>query len=122
MPLINKRNIKNADVSWPNPFLLKESEIVGAITGLPIEIVTLAIIEMIQQRPRLSNPLSELSKHGLKGSFSWYDTIDDEDDFWPRINERDLDVFYERYTPNKLIAKVKEVKNIDHKWGRKITI
>lgn len=122
MPLINKRNVRHSSASWPNPFHLKESELIGAITGLPIEIVTLAIIEMIQQRPRLAKPLEELSKHGLKGAFSWYDTIDDEDDFWPRINERDFDIFYERYTPSKLLAKVKEVKNIDYTWERKITI
>ena len=122
MPLINKRNIKNADVSWPNLFRLKESELIGDIEDLPIEIVTLALVETIRQRPYLEHPLSELRTTGLSSSFSWYKTIDDTDDFWSKINKRDFDVFYKRYTPSKLLDKVKEVKNIRYTWARKITI
>lgn len=122
MPLIDKRNIKNAEIPWPNPFRLKESDIFGAIEGLPTEIITLALTEMIRQRPHLKNPLEELRSSGLNGSFSWYETSDDRDGLWRKIHARDFDIFYERYTPSKLLAKVKEVKNIDHKWERKITI
>jgi len=122
MPLIDKRNIKNAEISWPNPFHLKESEIMGDIEDLPMEIVTLALVETLLQRPYLEKPLVELSGNGLAGSFCWDESKDNDDDFWWRINKRDLDTFYERYTPNKLLERVKDVKNIHYKWGRKITI
>lgn len=122
MPLINKRNIKNADVPWPNPFRLKESELIGEIEDLPIEIVTLALVETILQRPYLEKPLEELSISGVKGAFTWDNAKDNDDDFWWMIDKRDLDAFYERYTPNKLLERVKDIKKIRYKWGRKITI
>ena len=122
MPLINKRNIKNADVSWPIPFRLKESELIGEIEDLPIEIVTLALVETILQRPYLEKPLEELSISGVKGAFTWDNAKDNDDDFWWMIDKRDLDDFYERYTPNKLLERVKDIKKIRYKWERKITI
>lgn len=122
MPLIDKRNIKNVEIPWPNPFRLKESEITGKVEGLPMEIVTLALTEMIRQRPHLKEPLEELRASGLNSSFSWYETSDDRDELWRKIHARDFDIFYERYTPSKLLERVKAVKNIHYKWERKITI
>lgn len=122
MPLIGRHNVKNSDIpGWPNPFHLKESELTQQINDIPLEIVTLAMIKMISQLPYLKDPLSRLRTNGVGGSFSW-DHTKDGNKFWDSIRRKDLDIFYQVYTPSKLLERVKDIKKIRYKWERKITI
>lgn len=110
MALIGKNNIKNAFVPWPNPFCLKDSDAKGMLEGYPLEIITLAMIETIlQDHTSNKDILRMLQENTITICFSWRITKDGVH-FWNGIRDNKFDVFYDKYTPNKLRDRIEEVR------------
>ena len=90
------------NLGWPNPFNIQESDITGKIEGIPIEIITLALIEYVLVSKQVKKPIKVLHDIGIIGLFGWNDSKD-KHNFWSDIvNRKKYDVFYEKYTPKKL--------------------
>lgn len=108
MALINKRNIKNANVSWPNPYHLTKEDAKGKLEDVPLEIITLILKEMVLQGKK--DCLYKAQNLGISSNtiLDW-DRTKDGNKFWSDIwyAER-YDVFYEKYTPHKLQERLKE--------------
>lgn len=111
MALIGRHNVKNATLSWPNPFKLKDSDAKDSLEEYPIEIITLAMIEIILQENSIERKdiLKYLQDNGLAGSFTWANTKNDTF-FWNDIRHNRFDTFYKTYTPESLKERIEEVR------------
>lgn len=110
MALIGKNNIRNADVPWPNPFDLKDSDAIGMLEGYPTEVITLAMIEIIlQDHTAKKDILKMLQENTITICFSWSATKDGRY-FWNNMRNRHFDIFYQVYTPALLKERIEEVR------------
>lgn len=105
MGLLDKKNIKNLENEWPNPYHLTEKDAKGRLDDWPLEIITLALYESILYRGKYN--LRDLQSTGVIGAFQWDSTVDGSN-FWKDIRDRKFDVFYKRYTPEKLKKRLEE--------------
>lgn len=105
--LISKSTIHRAhvDTGWPNPYGLTEKDAKGRLEDWPLEIITLALYESILFRGKYS--LKDLQGAGIIGAFQWDLTLDGSN-FWRDIRDGKFDVFYNRYTPEKLKERLEE--------------
>lgn len=110
MALIGKNNIRHADIPWPNPFGLKNSDAKGMIDGYPTEVITLAMIESIlQDHTAKKDILRMLQENTITICFSWSATKDGVH-FWNDIRDGRFDVFYKTYTSSSLKERIDEVR------------
>jgi len=105
--LISKNTMHRAHVKidWPNPYGLKEKDAKESIEGWPLEIITLALYEAILFRGKYG--LKDLQNDGIILAFQWDLTLDGSN-FWKDIRDGKFDVFYKRYTPEKLKERLEE--------------
>lgn len=109
MALIGRHNVKNTNIAgWPNPYNLTEEDAKGKLKGYPLEIITLILKEMVLQGR--TDCLRNAQTYGISFSpvLEWNKTKDGPK-FWSDIRYKGrYDVFYEKYTPNKLQERLKE--------------
>lgn len=111
MSLINKSNIKKivkVTSKWPNPFNIKEDDLIGNIANMPIEIVTL-ILAYGRHFKGESYTLSILEIFGLESAFPWSRTSEGTS-FWREINDGKYTIFYKTYGARTLKKKVEELE------------
>jgi len=108
------------NLGWPNPFNIQESDITGKIEGVPIEIITLALIEYVLVSKQIEKPMKILQNDGIVGLFSW-ENSKDRHDFWSDIWYRKrYDVFYKKYTPKKLKDRFLEMVKLNPDYKSKL--
>jgi len=90
---------------WPNPYGLTKKDAKGKIEGYPLEIITLALYETYLTRKDFD--LESLQKFGLDCAFPWSDSKDGMY-FWKSIFDKNFDIFYDTYTPEKLRERLEE--------------
>lgn len=102
----NTRDWASAKINWPNPYNLSEKDQIEHLKNVPLEIITLALKE-IQLQYGESGALKDLQRFGIASSFSW-DNTKDGYIFWRKICDKDYQIFYDTYTPEKLKQRLKE--------------
>ena len=108
------------NLGWPNPFNIQKSDITGKIEGVPIEIITLALIEYVLVSKQIEKPMKILQNDGIVGLFSW-ENSKDRHDFWSDIWYRKrYDVFYKKYTPKKLKDRFLEMVKLNPDYKSKL--
>ena len=108
--LISKNTIYRAHVNidWPNPYHLTEKDAKDKLEDWPLEVITLALYEtVLYRRNKYSDSLNLLQKRGVVYAFQW-DESEDGSNFWKDIHTRNFDVFYAKYTPEKLKEKLEQ--------------
>ena len=93
---------------WPNPYGLTKKDAKGRLEDVPLEIITLILKEMELQGK--TDCLYKAQNLGISSNtvFDW-DKSKDGTIFWTEIwyLER-YDVFFDRYTPEKLKERIEE--------------
>ena len=108
------------NLGWPNPFNIKESDITGKIEGVPIEIITLALIEYVLISKQVKKPMEVLHDIGIVGLFSW-ENSKDRHEFWSDIaNRKKYELFYKKYTPKKLKDRFLEMVKLNPDYKSKL--
>lgn len=99
---INESIIGRKETSsiWPNPYHLTIKDAIGKMTGMPVEIITLALYTA-RKGLRENYSIEELQTRGLDGSFIWSDTLEGYY-FWRNMCDKKFDIFYKTYTPESL--------------------
>ena len=104
---IKAKDLDKIGERWPNPYNLTEED---KVNNMPLEIITLIIKE------------AELCSHNFKGKkhilkyikdknidmLFFYDKSKDGGYFWWNIIDGNYDVFYDKYTPEKLKKRLEE--------------
>ena len=108
--LISKNTIHRAHVNtdWPNPYNLTKEDAKGKLKGVSLEIITLILKEMELQGK--TDCLYKAQNLGITSNivFNW-DKSKDGSKFWSAIwYDKKYDVFYNRYTPDRLRERIKE--------------
>jgi hypothetical protein len=91
---------KGTSSIWPNPYHLTIEDAIGKMTGMPVEIITLALYTA-RKELRENYSIEELQTRGLDGSFTWSDTLEGYY-FWRNMYDKNFDIFYKKYTPESL--------------------
>ena len=104
--LISKNTIHRAHVkeAWPNPYNLTKEDAKDHVKGWPLEVITLALLE--SKKKIKSYTIKDLQNSGVSSMFSW-DNTSDGWDFWHEMDNERFNMFYDRYTPEKLKEKLK---------------
>ena len=104
---IKSKDLDKMSKRWPNPYDLTEED---KVNNMPLEIITLIIKE------------AELCSHYFKGKkhilkyikdknidmLFFFDKSKDGSNFWWNIIDGNYDVFYKKYTPEKLKKRLEE--------------
>lgn len=83
--------------------MIRDEDIIGDISGIPIGVVNLMLLEQVVQGNKKSIEVFQKSKDANKinGGFSWDKSVDGCK-FWSRIlNYKKYDEFYEKYANTK---------------------
>jgi len=106
---IKAKDLDKMGKKWPNPYGLTEKDAKGKIKGIPLEIITLILKEM-ELQGKSYNALLKIQTMGISSItiFDWYLTKDGPN-FWSDIwYENEYNIFYKKYTPQKLKERLKE--------------
>lgn len=108
MALIGRHNVKNSEITWPNPYHLTKEDAKGKLEDVPLEIITLILKEMELQGKK--DCLYKAQNLGISSNtiLDW-ELTKDGIAFWTDIwyKER-YNIFYDKYTPSKLQERLKE--------------
>jgi hypothetical protein len=102
----NNRDWASAKEKWPNPYNLSEKDMQNELTGIPVEIATLALKRAKEQKGEIYTIIS-LRFWGLGGSFNWGKTKEGTN-FWANMKVKLFDDFYMMYNPKKLKKELEE--------------
>jgi hypothetical protein len=107
MSLITKDNRDWASIEkWPNPYRLTKNDLQGWLKQVPLEIITL-ILKEAKDLEEKDFDIKELQTSEIDGAFEWKKTKDGHM-FWRKICDKDYQVFYDVYTPEKLRKRLEE--------------
>lgn len=102
----DKRKWASTKIIWPNPYGLTEKDMKVELTGIPVEIATLALKRAKEQKGE-TYTANALRFWGLGGSFQWDDTKEGPH-FWSNMKNKKFDNFYKMYNPKKLKKELEE--------------